>query len=118
MARRPRNLRGLLTGVTLVACSLALIGGGAFAAVAAAGGTYVDLGAHGRYAGDRYALATDSTDWRTTWFGWAGSVRLRVAPDDGKAIFVGVAAPAALGRYLSGAGYTTITEHHGGVVRT
>ncbi len=46
-------------------------------------------------------------------------MRLRVASEDGKAIFVGVAAPAAIGRYLSGAGYTTIgansvrSEHAG-----
>jgi hypothetical protein len=38
-------------------------------------------------------------------------VRLKVAAEDGKAIFVGVAAPATMGRYLSGAGYTTIGEH-------
>lgn len=121
---RPRNwnlryVTVLVAGVALVACSVALIVGGALAAFVASGGTYVDLGGHGSYATDRYALATDSTNWRTTVFGWAGSVRLKVAPEDGKAIFVGVAAPAAVGRYLAGAGYTTIGEHSGrGVVRT
>jgi hypothetical protein len=105
--------------VALVASSVALIGGGVFAAFAGSGGTYVELGAHGSYATDRYALATDSTNWRTTLFGWAGSVRLKVASEDGKPIFVGAAAPAAIGRYLSGASYTAIGEHSGrGVVRT
>jgi hypothetical protein len=106
-----RHPRPSLAGLALVACSLALIGAGALAAVAASGGTYVDLGAHSSYATDRYALATDSTNWRTTWLGWAGSVRLKVAPEDGKPVFVGVAAPAALGRYLAGVGYTTVAEH-------
>jgi hypothetical protein len=45
-------------------------------------------------------------------------VRLRVASAGQKPIFVGVAAPEALSRYLSDAGYTTVAERGGGVVRT
>jgi hypothetical protein len=108
-----------LAGLTLVACAAALIGAGAFATYAGTQGTYVGLGAHGSYATGRYGLATESTNWRTTLLGWAGSVRLRVASQDGKAIFVGVAAPVAIGRYLSGTGYTTVADHGGsGVVLT
>jgi hypothetical protein len=118
MGRR-RRVTGVVAGLALAACSVALIGGGVLAAVAASGGTYVGLGGHGSYASDRYGLATESTNWRTTFLGWAGSVRLKVVPEDGKEIFVGVAAPAAIGRYLSGVGYTTVAEHGGrGVVRT
>jgi len=107
----PRRVTGFAAGVTTVACSLALIAGGAFAAVAASGDTYLGLGAHGRYATDQYALTSESTNWRTAWLGWAGSVRLEVASAGAKPIFVGVAAPAAIRRYLTGAGYTTIGEH-------
>jgi hypothetical protein len=99
--------------VVLVTCSLALIGVGAFAAVAGSGGTYVDLGAHGTYATDRYGLATESTNWRSTLFGWADSVRLRVASEDGKSVFVGVAPIDAIGRYLAGVGYTTVGDAGG-----
>lgn len=114
-----RRVTGLVAGLALVACSVALIGGGAFAAFASFGGTYVDLGAHGSYATNRYGLATESTNWHTTLFGWADSVRLRVASDDGKPIFVGVAPVDAIGRYLSGVSYTTVGEQGGrGVVRT
>jgi hypothetical protein len=107
-----RRVTRFVAGATVVACSLALIGGGAFAAVVASGQTYLDLGAHGSYATGRYALASESTNWRTAWLGWAGLVRLKVASAGDKPIFVGVAAPAAIGHYLSGAGYTTIGEHN------
>jgi hypothetical protein len=104
------SARRVVPVATLAACSLALIAGGAFAAFARSS-TYLDLGAHGIYSTGRYALTSESTNWRTTLLGWAGSVRLKVASEDGKPIFAGVAAPAAIGRYLSGAGYTTIGEH-------
>jgi hypothetical protein len=114
-----RRVARLLTGLVLVVGSVGVICAGAFAALAGSGGTYVDLGAHGSYRTDRYGLATDSTNWRTAWFGWAGSVRLKVASAGQKPIFVGAAAPDAIGRYLSGVGYTTVAEHTGrGVVRT
>lgn len=115
----PRRLVGLLVGLALVVGSVGTICAGAYAAMASSGGTYVDLGAHGSYRTDRYGLATDSTNWRTTWFGWVGTVRVRVASAGAKPIFVGVAAPDAISRGLSGTGYTTVGEHAGhGVVRT
>jgi hypothetical protein len=96
-----------------------MICAGALAAIASSGGTYFDLGAHGIYRTERYGLATDSTNWRNEYFGWAGSVRLEVASAGRKPIFVGVAAADALGRYLTGTGYTTVGERSsGGVVRT
>jgi hypothetical protein len=106
-----RRVIGTLTGVAVVTCSVAFIGGGVLAALAASGGPYLELGGHGSYTTARYALATDSTNWRTTLFGWAGAVRVKDASEDGKPIFVGVAPPATIGRYLSGTGYTTIGEH-------
>ena len=116
--RKLRHVTRVVAGVTLAGCSVALISGGAFAAFAATDHAYVGLGGHGSYVTDRYGLATDSTNWRTTFLGWAGSVRVKVAPEDGKEIFVGVAPPAAIGRYLSGVGYAAFGEHGGRVVRT
>jgi hypothetical protein len=118
MQVRTRRTTRLLAGAALVTSSLALVAVGAFAA--SSNSTYIDLGAHGSYATDHYGLATNSTNWRTTLFGWAGAVRLKVVSQDGKPIFVGVAPSAAIGRYLAGAGYTTIgdddarTDHAGG----
>ena len=114
-----RRLAPLLGGLALVLVAVAATGAGAYAAVAAAGGTYLDLGGHGTYRTDRYALATDATNWRTELLGWAGTVRVEVAPAGDGPIFVGAAAPDAIGDYLSGTGYTTVAEHTGrGVVRT
>lgn len=113
-----RRVAGLLAGTVLIVGAVGMICAGAFAAIAGSGGTYVDLGAHGSYSTDRYGLATNSTNWRTEWLGWAGSVRLKVASAGQKPIFVGVAAPDTLTRYLAGTGYTTVAEHNGGVVRT
>jgi len=118
MNRTRRRGTRLVTGLLLVACSLGLIGVGAFAAWARSGGTYLDLGAHGSYQTDRHGLATDSTDWRTTMFGWVGSVRLKVASEDQQPIFVGVAATDAVADYLSGVDYTVISEHTDGDGRT
>ena len=117
---RPRR-RGVrfLVGITLVVAAVGIIGAGAFAAVARANGSYVDLGARGDYRTDRYGLATETTNWRTTLFGWSGSVRVEVAAAGDEPIFVGVATPDAARRYLADIGYTTIGELDGGdVVRT
>jgi hypothetical protein len=74
--------------------------------------------AHCSYRTDRYGLASDSTNWRTEWFGRAGSVRLNVPSAGQKPIFVGRAAADAVSRYLSGTSYSTVAEHRAGVVRT
>ncbi|HEY7420766.1 MAG TPA: hypothetical protein VH541_02055 [Gaiellaceae bacterium] len=115
----PRRVASLLVGLVLVVGSAGMICAGAVAAWARTGGTYVDLGAHGSYHTDRYGLASDSTNWQTQLFGWAGSVRLKVASASPKPIFVGVAAADAINRYLSGTAYTTVDELTGrGVART
>jgi hypothetical protein len=107
----PRRVAGLLVGLVVGVGSVGMTCAGAVAAVARSSGTYVDLGAHDSYRTDRYALATESTNWRTQLFGWAGSVRLRVESTGQKPIFVGVAAADAIGRYLTGTAYTTIGDH-------
>jgi hypothetical protein len=108
--RSPRRAIKLLAGAGLGVVALAMIVAGAFAAVARSAGTYVDLGAHGSYRTDRYALTTRSTNWRSELFGWAGSVRVRVASTSGKPIFAGVAAADAVTDYLSGRGYTMVSD--------
>ena len=92
-----------------------VIGAAAFMTFASVGKMYVELGAHGTYHSDRAGLATNSTDWRTQFLGWADTVRLKVASEDDKPIFVGVAEPDAISRSLSDTGYTTFDEHTGGV---
>jgi hypothetical protein len=119
---RPRRRSSArLAGAVLVACSVGLIGAGALATWARCSGTYVELGGHGSYLTEQYALTTDSTDWRATLLGWAGSVRLEVASESPRPIFVGVAAPTAVDGYLRGVAYTSIkssglgrSEHQGG----
>jgi hypothetical protein len=106
-----RRITLLLAGLVLVLGSVAMIAAGAFAEAVSSGGTYLDLGAHGTYRTDRYALTTDSTNWRTAWFGWTGTVRVKVAAAGDKPIFVGVTTPGQRDRYLSAASYTTVGEH-------
>jgi hypothetical protein len=99
--------------VALTAASVGMLCTGTYAASVRSRGTYVDLGAHGSYRTDRYALATDSTDWARSWFGWAGSVQLKVTATGPEPIFVGVGSPRAVNRYLTGTGYTTLAERSG-----
>jgi hypothetical protein len=110
MSGGPRR-RHLVTGLVLIVCSVAAICGGALAAIASSSRMYVDLGAHGSYRTARYGLATESTNWRSQFLGWADSARVEVASATGKPIFVGVAAADDIGRYLAGAGYTTVDGH-------
>src|SRR3954453_17674698 len=93
--RRNRSLRsvtGILLGLVLVAGSIGTICAGAFAGWVSSAGTYLELGGHGVYSTDRYALTTDATNWRTEFLGWADAVRVRVASDGRKPVFAGVAA--------------------------
>jgi hypothetical protein len=101
----------MLVGLVVAAGSVALICGGAWAAIARSDGRYVDLGAHGTYRTARYALASERTNWQAQLFGWAGNVRLRLASTNREPIFVGVAAAETVDGYLSGAGYTTVGSH-------
>jgi hypothetical protein len=104
-----------LAGLVLTLGAVGMISAGAFATIAASGETYVDLGAHGNYRTDRYGLATNSTNWRTEWLGWGGSVRLKVASAGQTPIFVGVAAPDAISRF--GADDAAGVLAHRGVAR-
>jgi hypothetical protein len=97
----------VVVGTTLALCSLAGLGAGG---VLAAGGVELDLDAHGRYHTPGYALVSSTGDWRTQLFGAVGSVRLRAAPAGTKPIFVGVAPPAVVRRYLHGVRYTTVHD--------
>jgi hypothetical protein len=112
--RHPPSGWKRVTGVLVLGLlSVVLLGAGAYAAWVRSSGTYVDLGANGTYQTDRYALVTDDTNWSTTLLGWAGSVQLELAPAKGEPIFVGVAAPDAVGHYLEETGYTTIATKSG-----
>jgi hypothetical protein len=104
--------------LALVVGAVGLLAVGAYAAIVRSNGDYVDLGARGDYRTDGYALATDATDWRDTLLGFAGSVRVQVAPADHEPIFVGVAPPARVRHYLAGVDSTTVHERNAGVVRT
>jgi hypothetical protein len=106
-----RRVAGTVVGLALAIGGVGLICGGAYAAIARSGGTYVDLGAHGSYGTDHYALRSDRTNWRAQMFGWAGSVRLELASQRSKPIFVGVAPAETVDRFLSGTGYTVIGDH-------
>jgi hypothetical protein len=106
-----RRVTDLLVGLVLISCSVGMLCVGALAAIAGSQETYVELGGHGTYRTDRYGLTTMSTNWRDQFLGWAASVRLRVASVDHKRIFVGVAPADAVGRYLSGTGYTAVADH-------
>lgn len=98
----------VVVGTVLALCSLGVLAGGGVLAV---GGVELGLGAHGRYHTPGYALVSDSANWRTQLFGAVDSVRFRAAADGSKPIFVGVARPAAVRRYLHGVRYTTVHDN-------
>jgi hypothetical protein len=101
------RVASIVVGTTLALGSLAALGAGGVFAV---GGVQLDLGAHGHYHTPGYALVSDSANWRSQLLGAVDSVRLRVAPEGTKPIFVGVAGPAAVRRYLHGVLYTTVHD--------
>jgi hypothetical protein len=101
----------LLVGLVVAVGSVALVCGGGFAAIARSDGQYFDLGAHGIYSSERYALTSEPTNWQTQMFGWAGRVRLRLAATSRQPIFVAVAAAERIDGYLSGSSYTTVGNH-------
>jgi hypothetical protein len=111
-----RQHRGRAATVSLATGGLVLLGLGGTAAAYAAGDGYVSLGAQGTYDTAGYALSTDGTDWHGGLGHLVGTVRIRVAPGpDGRPIFAGVAAPAAVRGYLAGTRYTIV---HSGPTRT
>lgn len=106
-----RRWTRLSVGLAVALTSVALVCGGVFAAIARSDGKYFDLGAHGTYSTDRYALASERTNWQAQMFGWAGDVRLKLAATSHQPIFVGVAAAKTIDNYLSGTSYTTVGNH-------
>jgi hypothetical protein len=111
--RRTRRRRGLAGTVSLAAVGLVLLVLGGIAATdAAADDGYVNLGAGGTYGTAGYAMATDRTNWDRL-AGLTGTVRIRVAAEDGGSLFAAVADPATAGRYLTGTRYTTVHKRDG-----
>lgn len=111
--RRVRADRGLLA-----LCSAGLIAvGGYLLSAATSNGGWLALG-HGSYATDSYAVTTDPEDWGTATyaFGAVDKVRIRVTPSDATtAVFVGMARPDDVQRYLSGVEH--VTAHGAGGYR-
>ena len=101
------RLASMVAGAVLALLALGAVAGGGVLAV---GGVDLSLGAHGRYHAPGYALVSDSTDVRTQLLGTVDAIRVRAAADDQKPIFVGVARPAEVRRYLRGVGHTTVGE--------
>jgi hypothetical protein len=110
------RVASVLTGGLLALCSLGLIAVGGFMLNAAtSNGGWLDLG-HGTYATDSYAVATDTEDWGTATyaFGAVDKVRIRVTPRDATTpVFVDMARPGDVERYLSGVEHVTAHEAPG-----
>jgi hypothetical protein len=104
----------VLTGGLLALCSLGLItAGGYLLSAATSNQGWLALG-QGSYQTDSYAVASDPHDWSTTTYalGAVDKVRIRVTPSQATTpVFVGLARPADLERYLGGVQYVTA---HGG----
>lgn len=107
----PGRVVSVLTGGLLALCSLGLIvAGGYLLSAATSNGGRLALG-HGTYQTDSYAVATDPEDWSTATyaFGAVDKVRIRVIPGDATTpVFVGMARPADVRRYLRGVQYVTV----------
>ena len=106
----PGRVGAVLTGGVLALCSLGLIAAGGFLLSAAtSNGGWLALG-HGDYQTDSYAMANDPEDWGTATFalGAVDKVRIRVTPRDATTpVFVGMARPDDVERYLRGVQHVT-----------
>jgi hypothetical protein len=104
------RVASVLTGGLLALCSVGLIAVGGYLLNAATGnGGWLALG-HGTYQTDSYAVATDPENWGTTTyaFGTVDKVRIRITPSDATTpVFVGMARPDDVQRYLRGVEHVT-----------
>lgn len=99
------------TGSVLALVSLGLIvAGGYLLSEATSDDGWLDLG-HGDYATDSYAVITEPEDWgdQTYLLDGVEKVRIRITPaDDATPVFVGMARPDDVERYLSGVQHVTV----------
>lgn len=101
----------VLAGSVVVLCSLGLItAGGYLLTEATSDGGWLSLG-HGTYETDSYAVVTEPADWSTQTYALDNveKVRIRVTPRDATTpVFVGIARPDEVARYLSGVRHVTV----------
>jgi len=107
------RVASVLTGGVLALCSLGLIAvGGYLLSAATSNGGWLALG-HGTYQTGSYAVAADPEDWGTATYalGVVDKVRIRVTPSDATTpVFVGMARPDDVQRYLGGVEHVTAHE--------
>lgn len=120
------RIASVLAGGVLALSALGLVGAGGYLLSQAAGdGGWLALG-HGDYGTNSYAVVTEPEDWgnQSYVFDTVDKVRVRVTPADATTpVFVGMARPDDVERYLSGVEYVTAhgapnyhvtyTEHQG-----
>lgn len=104
------RVASVLAGGVIALCSLGLITAGGYLLTAATSNSgWLALG-HGSYATESYAVITDPENWsaKTYALGAVDKVRIRVTPSGATTpVFVGLARPAEVERYLSGVGHVT-----------
>lgn len=105
------RIMSVLSGSVLVLCSLGLIvAGGYLLSATTSDGGWLELG-HGTYQTDTYAVTTEPEDWGTQTYALdnVDKVRIRVTPKDAATpVFVGMARPDEVERYLSDIQYVTV----------
>jgi hypothetical protein len=106
----PGRIVAVLVGGLFALGALGLIvAGGYLLSAASSNGGWLDLG-HGTYGTESYAVITEPAVWSTTTyaFGTVDKVRIRVIPSDATTrVFVGIARPDDVQRYLDGVEYVT-----------
>jgi hypothetical protein len=106
-----RRVVSILAGGLLALCSLGLIAGGGYLLTeATSNGGWLALG-HGTYQTDSFAVITEPEDWSDQTFalGDVDKIRIRVAPANATTpVFVGMARPEDVERYLSDVRHVTV----------
>jgi len=114
--RQPRRVAHVLGAALLAMLAVGLAGAGVLGLVAAGrGGGYIDLGTDTRgYRTDGYALTSDGWDASKELLGTLDTLRIRFVPADRtRPVFLGLARPDQVRRYLSGVRYTTVRDTGG-----